>query len=294
MTGPARTCGPTGLSRNSNSVTTPKFPPAPRTPQNRSLFSLGAGRDQLAVGGDQVHREQLVDRQAVLAHQPADAAAQGEPGQAGVGHDARRHGQPEGLRLPVELAEPHPRLGPHRPVGQVDPHALHQRQVDHQPVVAHRQAREAVAAAPDRHGEPDPAGEADGVDDVRHAGAAGDQRRVPVDRPVPHPPVLFVAGIARTDQLAAEGRAQLADRASVEAEAFPSMARHGRHGRSVNGGPARVRNLGSTRAPGRAERGRRSRSGRVRSRRSLPGEARAGPGPRLPESYRRRPPALAD
>ena len=166
-----------------------EVPPGPADAPEQVAVLLGAGLDQLPVGGDQVHRQQLVDGQAVLAHQPADAAAQGEPGQPGVGHDARRHGQPEGLGLPVELAQPDPRLRPHRPAGQVDPHALHQGEVDHQPVVAHRQAGKAVAAASDRHGEPDPASEADGVDDVGHAGAAGDERRVPVDRTVPHPPM---------------------------------------------------------------------------------------------------------
>ena len=37
--GPAITMGPSGLRRNSNSVTIPKLPPPPRTPQNSSAFS---------------------------------------------------------------------------------------------------------------------------------------------------------------------------------------------------------------------------------------------------------------
>ena len=37
--GPDSTIGPTGFKRNSNSVTIPKLPPAPRIPQKRSAFS---------------------------------------------------------------------------------------------------------------------------------------------------------------------------------------------------------------------------------------------------------------
>ena len=63
----------------------PKLPPPPRTPQKSSAFSLVARLHELAVGGDQVHGEQLVDRQPVLAHQPADAAAERQPGDARCG-----------------------------------------------------------------------------------------------------------------------------------------------------------------------------------------------------------------
>ena len=37
--GPASTIGPSGFSLNSNSVTMPKLPPPPRTPQKSSVFS---------------------------------------------------------------------------------------------------------------------------------------------------------------------------------------------------------------------------------------------------------------
>ena len=43
-TAPAMTCGPSGCSRNRKSVTTPKLPPPPRRPQNRSAFSSTPAR----------------------------------------------------------------------------------------------------------------------------------------------------------------------------------------------------------------------------------------------------------
>lgn len=44
---PARTVGPSGSSRNSNSVTMPKFPPPPRMPQNSSALSSSLARTML-------------------------------------------------------------------------------------------------------------------------------------------------------------------------------------------------------------------------------------------------------
>jgi hypothetical protein len=41
----------------------------------------------------------------VTPRQPADAAANGEPSNTGLRHDADRHGQTERLRLPIEVAE---------------------------------------------------------------------------------------------------------------------------------------------------------------------------------------------
>ena len=100
---PDSTSGPIGWSWNSNEVTTPKLPPPPRIAQNRSGFSVALARTQLAVGGDHVGGQQIVDRQAVLAAEPAEAAAQREPGDPGGGVDADRGREAEGLGRLVEL-----------------------------------------------------------------------------------------------------------------------------------------------------------------------------------------------
>src|SRR5262249_57026623 len=52
--------------------------PSPKTPEQIGILLL-ARDDELAVGGDDVARAQIVDRQAELAHEVADAAAQGQP-----------------------------------------------------------------------------------------------------------------------------------------------------------------------------------------------------------------------
>src|SRR6266540_378943 len=52
------------------------------------ILVLVRGRlDELAVGGDQIHAPQLVDREAVPAHDPADSAPEGQPGDARVRDD---------------------------------------------------------------------------------------------------------------------------------------------------------------------------------------------------------------
>ena len=95
-------------------MTTPKLPPPPRSAQNRSGSRFGVDRTERAVGGDDVGGEQVVDGQAVLAHQPAEPAAEGQAGDAGVRHGAAGRGQAERLRLAVELAPQHAALARRR------------------------------------------------------------------------------------------------------------------------------------------------------------------------------------
>ena len=57
-----------------------------------------------ALGGDHLGGKQVVDGEPVFAHEEADAAAEGEPGDAGVAHDAAGGGQTVGLRLVVDVA----------------------------------------------------------------------------------------------------------------------------------------------------------------------------------------------
>ena len=80
---------------------------------------------QLAVGRYDVNGEDVVDREAVLAHQPADATAEGEPGDAGVADDSSGGGQTVRLRLAVDVAPQRTTLHPDFAVGGIDPHGSH-------------------------------------------------------------------------------------------------------------------------------------------------------------------------
>ena len=60
--------------------------------------------DDAALGGDHFGGEQVVDREPVFAHEPADTTTNGESADAGVAHDAAGRGQAVDLRLVVDVA----------------------------------------------------------------------------------------------------------------------------------------------------------------------------------------------
>ena len=81
----------------------PKLPPPPRIAQNRSGFSSALARTHAAVGQHHLGGPQVVERQAVLRHQPAEAAAERQAGDPGAADDAAGRREPVQLRLAVEL-----------------------------------------------------------------------------------------------------------------------------------------------------------------------------------------------
>ena len=161
-------------------------------------------RHEPPVGSDEVDREQVVDRQAVLPRQPADAAAESQPGDAGVGDLPAGDSQPECLRLAIDVAPERARLRPRRACGRIDPDALHPREIEHDPAVAGRVARRRVAASP--HGERGSglAGVVHDRDDVDRAERTDDREGLHVEHAVPDPPRRVVVGVYRGDQLTAQ------------------------------------------------------------------------------------------
>ena len=100
---PRFTSGPTSWSANSNSVTTPKLPPPPRSAQNRSAFSSADACTIRPSAVTTVAPTRLSHAQAELAAQPADAAAEREPADTGVADHAADGGEPVLLGGRVEL-----------------------------------------------------------------------------------------------------------------------------------------------------------------------------------------------
>ena len=92
--GGARVDPATGWRRNSSAVTMPKLPPPPRSAQNRSGWR-SARRDPLARGRDHLGAHHAVGREAMLAGEPADPAAERESGHANGGRGAGQRSQPE-------------------------------------------------------------------------------------------------------------------------------------------------------------------------------------------------------
>jgi hypothetical protein len=164
------------------------------------------------VGGDDVGADQVVGGQAVLAHEPTDAAAEREAGDPRARHEPAGRRQPKGLGLVVELRPLQTRLGDCTAGLGIDADALHRREVDHDAAVVGREPGDAVRAA--AHGDDEllAARELDGAHDVGDARAAHDERRAPVVRTVPDRARLVVARVAGRDQLAAQRLRQLGDR----------------------------------------------------------------------------------
>ena len=158
--------------------------------------AVGARHQQVAVGGDDLGGDEAVDREPVLPVEPAAAAAERQPADAGVRQPAARYGEPERLRLVVDLAPVGSAAAPRgAPLG-VDAHAVHRPQVDLEAAVDDGVARDRMAAAPHRDVQVVLARKRESGHDIGGAGTARDERRPPVDGGVEDAPGVVVAGVA--------------------------------------------------------------------------------------------------
>jgi hypothetical protein len=150
----------------------------------------------VALGRHELDLEQVVDRQAVLAHEPTDSAAEREAGHARVRDGAGGDGEAVLLRRAVELAEEDARIHANLARRGVDGDTPHRREVDHHAALRHRVAGRAVAAALDRDLEAAHPGVANGPADVVRVARPHDQCGAAVDRGVPETTRVVVAGVA--------------------------------------------------------------------------------------------------
>ena len=215
-----------GCSSNSRFVTIPKLPPPPRTPHSSSGFSSALACDELAVGRDDVDGAQVVERQAETPSDAAEPAAEREPGHARVRHGAGRRHQTELHRLVVHVAEQAAAGNVGDALALVDAHAAHQREIDHQALVAGRLARMAMPAALHGHEQARAAREIDGSANVGDAARLHDERRKLADRRVQHAPRVVVRGMARQQQIAAEALTELLHGGAFQRH-FRAFAGHG-------------------------------------------------------------------
>ncbi|HEU0214988.1 MAG TPA: hypothetical protein VFR13_12930 [Jiangellaceae bacterium] len=188
---------------------------------------VGRRSDDVALRGDHLGVHEVVDGEPVLAHEPADAAAEAEAADAGVAHDASRRGQAVGLGLVVDVAPQGATLHVGRAFGGVDRNGAHRGEVDDDPVVAHRRAGHVVAPAAYRDLEVAVAGEPHGCRHVSGPGASGEESGSPVDHAVPHGSGVVVVSMLGSDQLAPEpGDVQFGHRAARLADSFTGRCCH--------------------------------------------------------------------
>ena len=152
-----------------------------------------ADLDDLAAGQDDLQGHEVVAGQSVLTGEPADAAAQGQAGHAGLGHDAGRHDQAVRGGGRVDVAEQAAPARMDQLALGIDGHLAQPAQVDGQAAVGHGLARHVVAAAADRGRQAVFPGHVDRRHHVGGAGAAQDETGPTVDHGVPDQ-----AGVDRT------------------------------------------------------------------------------------------------
>ena len=170
---PRAPAGRSACSRYSNDVTTPKLPPPPRIAQNRSGLSVALARDAVlpsAVTTSAAIRLSMVSPSLRLSQPNPPPSVR--PAMPGRRVDAERQSRARTPASPRRnrRASRRDRRGAVRAAASTRDR-LHGREVEHQPALAHRVARDVVAAALDREQEPVLAREVHG------------QRRRPTRRP---------------------------------------------------------------------------------------------------------------
>ncbi len=169
---------------------------AAQGPHQLRVVGLG-DLDDLTAGQHQLQGDELVAGQAVGAGEPADAAAQGQPGHPGLGHDAGRDDQPVrgGGRVHVTQAAAAAHVD--QLVLRVHGDLAQAAQVEGQAAFGHALAGHVVAAAADRGVQAVLAGHVDRGHHVGGAGTAQDQAGTPVDHGVPQLAGRLVLGVVR-------------------------------------------------------------------------------------------------
>src|ERR1700682_551026 len=104
----------------------------------------------------------------------------------------------------------------------IDGDPVHARHVDHDAVVAGREAGDAVASSAHRDEQVLFASEADGGDDVFDACRTGDEGWAAVGHPIPDDAGLVVGGVGRADELAFEAVTESGERGRPHSALSPS------------------------------------------------------------------------
>ena len=170
---------------------------------------VGGRADRLAAGGDQLDGEDVVDGQAVLALEPARAAAEREPGDAGARDAPADGGEPVLLGGGVDLAPGQAAARADDPPLRVDDQLAQAADVDHEAVLDERRAGDRVAAAAHRDAHAARPRERERGADLVGMGDAGDVARARLDHRVEERAGVLVLGLAGVVDMASQRVAQL-------------------------------------------------------------------------------------
>ena len=176
---------------------------------------------EATVGSHELHRCQIVERQAVSALQPPDAAAERQAGDACVADRSDRTDEAMRLGPLIQLREQCPTVGAGHPGDRVHGDATHLGQIDDEPVVAGGVARDAVAAASDRDQEVRLSPEFDRRGDIDDVDWSNHESRPTVEQGAPDAPRRVVLSVARSDDRTTERRAKTAHGRAIDGHGRP-------------------------------------------------------------------------
>ena len=188
---------------------------AAHAPEQLGLLGLARPHEP-AVGRDQLDRGEVVDRQAKLPLQPAHAATQGQPGDAGMANDADRADEAMRLGGDVELAEERAAVRPGGSLPGVHRDAAHRGQVHEQAAVTAGESGQAVSAGPDGDLEVVVPPEADRRRNLRGVPRPDDDRGTAIVERVPQATGVVVGAVGGGDDVAGERPAELVEGSSRE------------------------------------------------------------------------------
>lgn len=174
--------------------------PAAKTPEEVLVFAR-TGAEHSTVCDNRLAGQQIVDRHAVLANQPAHATAHGEARDARLGHDAARDCKAEDVRFAIQITEGRATLHANGLICRIGMYGAHARKVYDKTIVTERATADVMAAAADGREESVRASEVHRGNHIGDAGAAGDQSGTFVDARVPDLAGVIIAGARRLEQL---------------------------------------------------------------------------------------------
>jgi hypothetical protein len=184
--------------------------PAAQRPEQLRVLALGRAYDP-PVPGHELGGDEVVARQAMLALEPPGATAQGQPGHSGGRHPTARGGQPVGLGGAVHV-------GPDGAAADADGASVggdldvgHAAQVEHEAVVAQRQAGDGVPAGADGDRQRVAPREGQCRHHVVDGKALGHQQGPALDHCVEQGDGVLVIGVAGFVHAALQAEAELFD-----------------------------------------------------------------------------------
>jgi hypothetical protein len=146
------------------------------------------GGDDATIREDDFGRFEVVDCHPVLAHEPANASSECEPGDPRRGDDSTGRGQAVHAGGAVVLVPRHASLRTHTPSRGIDMCAAHRREVDHEPTVGCREPCDVVTTAAHRDLDTRLTTELHSISNVRRVRTARDECRAFVDQTVVNAP----------------------------------------------------------------------------------------------------------